>query len=207
MPFLMALTGQVLNEAGAPLPGVIIAVQGSPTTTSTNADGRFLVDAPATEPILVFKCAGFRIQTVVAAASGPLAVTMYALTGTGTDKTTAAEHQVSSGAGAAATLIAADIMPRFTGGDKAYGAFLRQNAKYPAEALKKQVGGKVYVSFVIDEQGRVCDAEVLKGCGNGLDEEALRLVRLMPWWEPGQVAGKPVRVAIAREIKFEAREQ
>lgn len=201
---LSALAGQVTNELGAPLPGVVIAVQGSPTTASTNADGRFLVTAPADEPVLVFKCAGYRVQTVVAPTSGPLAVTMYALTGSGTDKTTTSGSTTPA---ASAPLIIADVMPAFKGGTRAYSEYLRQNAQFPAEALKQQVGGVVYISFVVDEQGRICDAEVLKGCGHGFDEEALRLVRLMPWWEPGQMGGKPVRVAHSLRIAFEARRQ
>ena len=205
-PHAVALFGQVINERGAPLPGVIIAVQGAATVASTNADGRFLIAAPVAEPVLVFKCAGYRVQTVLVPAASALTVTMYTLTGTGADKATTAERGALAEASAApVALLTAEVMPKFVGSDNAYADFLREHAVYPAEALKKHVGGKVYVTFVIDEQGRVCEAEVLKGCGYGLDEEALRLVRLMPWWQPGQTAGRPVRIVLTRAITFEAR--
>ena len=205
----VALSGQVINESGAPLPGVIVAVQGSPTVSSTNSDGRFLVALPAAEPVLVFSCAGYRAQTVVAPADGPLAVTMYAVTGSGTDGGTAATGGPvsASGSARAAALPFAEVMPVFTGGDQAYYAYLRQNARYPARALEQNLAGAVYVGFVVDEQGRICDAEVVKGCGHGFDEEALRLIRLMPWWQPGRVASRPVRVARTLRIVFKAQER
>ena len=205
----VALSGQVINESGAPLPGVIVAVQGSPTVSSTNSDGRFLVALPAAEPVLVFSCAGYRAQTVVAPADGPLAVTMYAVTGSGTDGGTAATggSVSASGSARAAALPFAEVMPVFTGGDQAYYAYLRQNAHYPAGALEQNLAGAVYVGFVVDEQGRICDAEVVKGCGHGFDEEALRLIRLMPWWQPGRVASRPVRVARTLRIVFKAQER
>ena len=205
----VALSGQVINESGAPLPGVIVAVQGSPTVSSTNSDGRFLVALPAAEPVLVFSCAGYRAQTVVAPADGPLAVTMYAVTGSGTDGGTAATggSVSASGSARAAALPFAEVMPVFTGGDQAYYAYLRQNAHYPAGALEQNLAGAVYVGFVVDEQGRICDAEVVKGCGHGFDEEALRVIRLMPWWQPGRVASRPVRVARTLRIVFRAQER
>ncbi|TPG67386.1 TonB family protein [Hymenobacter nivis] len=204
-----ALAGQVLNEAGAPLPGVVIVVQGLPSMASTNSDGRFLVPAPGEDPVLVFSCSGYRAQTVVAPAAGPLAVTMYALTGSGSDAGTSATGATVSAGGSAraAALAFAEVLPTFTGGDAAYHAYLRQNAHYPARALEDNLAGAVYVGFVVDEQGRICDAEVVKGCGHGFDEEALRLVRLMPWWQPGRQAGTPVRVARTLRIVFKAQLQ
>lgn len=64
------------------------------------------------------------------------------------------------------------------------------------------MSGDVFVSFVVDEAGRLLDAEVVKGIGYGLDEEALRLVRLMPWWAPARANGKPVRAPATLRIRF-----
>jgi protein TonB len=96
----------------------------------------------------------------------------------------------------------ADEMPAFPGGDAAFHQFLAQKISYPAAASQRNASGTVYVQFVVDEQGRIRDAEVVKGCGYGLDQEALRLVRLMPWWVPGRVAGQPVRVRRTLPIVF-----
>ncbi len=103
---------------------------------------------------------------------------------------------------AAAALFFADEMPTFPGGDVAFHQYLAQKIIYPAEARRRDLSGTVYVRFVVDEQGRITDAAVAKGCGSGFDEEALRLVRLMPWWTPGRNEGKPVRVARTLPIIF-----
>ena len=98
----------------------------------------------------------------------------------------------------------ADVMPSFPGGEEAFQRFLRTATQYPARALQQGISGKVHVRFVVDEVGRIRDAEVLKGLGYGLDEEALRLVRTMPWWTPGTLQGRPVRVSYALAIGFRA---
>ncbi len=64
------------------------------------------------------------------------------------------------------------------------------------------MSGRVYVSFVLNREGRVTDAHVVRGPGYGLNEEALRLVWLMPAWEPARSNGQPVRVACTVPISF-----
>ena len=73
----------------------------------------------------------------------------------------------------------------------------------------KNISGDVFVSFIVDEASRLLDVEVVKRVGYGLNEEALRLVGLMPWWTPAHVAGKPVRVPATLRIRFgmQAQEQ
>lgn len=97
---------------------------------------------------------------------------------------------------------AAEEMPAFPGGAAAFQKFLRDKLRYPEAALRKNLSGKVHVSFVVDEQGHILDPKVVRGLSSGLDEEALRLVRIMPWWTPGRVQGKPVRVAYTLPIVF-----
>lgn len=102
----------------------------------------------------------------------------------------------------AEVLAYAEEMPTFPGGDVALHAFLAKKINYPAEARRLNLTGTVVVRFVVEELGRVIDAEVVRGSGHGFDEEALRLVRIMPWWTPGKIAGRPVRVRRAMPIIF-----
>ena len=95
-----------------------------------------------------------------------------------------------------------EVRPQFTGGDKAFSAYLSKNIRYPQQALSRRVSGRVYVSFTLSATGKVQDAHVMSGPGNGLNDEALRLVWLMPNWEPGRVNGQPVRVACTVPITF-----
>lgn len=82
-------------------------------------------------------------------------------------------------------------------------AFLKAKVNYPEEALQHHISGKVHISFVVDEEGRIRDPKVVRGLGAGLDEEALRLVRIMPWWNPGRINGNAVRVAYTLPIVFQ----
>lgn len=90
----------------------------------------------------------------------------------------------------------------FPGGDDARAKFLRDNIHYPPIAKENGIQGTVYVTFVIDKEGKVTDASIRKGVGAGLDEEALRVIKLMPSWKPAKQAGKAVRQQFTLPIRF-----
>ncbi len=93
-------------------------------------------------------------------------------------------------------------MPSFPGGDESRIKFLQENIKYPQMAKESGIQGTVYVTFVINEKGKVADVKVLRGIGGGCDEEAIRVVNLMPPWNAGKQSGKAVRVQFNMPIKF-----
>lgn len=92
--------------------------------------------------------------------------------------------------------------PEFSGGMTALGAFLASNLQYPIEAQKNNVQGKVFISFVVNKDGSIDDVEILKGLSHGCNEEARRVVRAMPRWQPGMQRGEPVRVKFNLPIDF-----
>lgn len=92
--------------------------------------------------------------------------------------------------------------PSFPGGEAARMTFLQNNIRYPQMARESGIQGTVYVTFVIERDGSVTDVKILRGIGGGCDEEAIRVVRNMPKWEPGKQRGKPVRVQFNMPIKF-----
>jgi len=92
--------------------------------------------------------------------------------------------------------------PSYPGGDDARVAFLGQNIKYPEQATKNGVQGKVFVTFVIEADGSISNVKVLRGIGGGCDEEAVRIISIMPKWNPGMKNGKAVRVQFNLPIKF-----
>jgi TonB family protein len=93
-------------------------------------------------------------------------------------------------------------MPTFSGGEKARISFINNTLTYPVAAKNKMISGTVYISYIIDTNGSVTDAKVLKGIGGGCDEEALRMVKMMPKWNPGKQNGKPVRVLFNMPVNF-----
>lgn len=94
-------------------------------------------------------------------------------------------------------------MPMFRGGEQKLMEFLVNNLVYPQEAIDAGIEGRVFVEFYIEKDGTVSDAKVLQGIGYGCDEEALRVVSLMPKWVPGKQRGQCVRVRYTLPIKFE----
>ena len=92
--------------------------------------------------------------------------------------------------------------PTFSMGEEARQKFLSENIKYPDLARENGIQGTVYVTFVVEPDGSLSNVQVLKGIGAGCDEEAIRVVKMMPKWTPGKQRGKNVRVKINMPIKF-----
>lgn len=97
--------------------------------------------------------------------------------------------------------------PEFPGGKEALLQFLSANIHFPDSAKKTRVYGKVYIAFTVETDGSVSHALIAKGIGHGCDEEALRVVKLMPKWKPALLNGKPIAVKQSIPIVFNARNQ
>ena len=93
-------------------------------------------------------------------------------------------------------------MPEFPGGTAELMKYLSQNLKYPKEAEAAKEEGRVIVNFVVETDGRVTDARVVKGVSPLLDAEALRVVQIMPAWTPGRQNGEAVRVKYTVPFTF-----
>lgn len=92
--------------------------------------------------------------------------------------------------------------PKFPGGIDDFYKFLGDNIKYPEEAAKQDIQGNVFVSFIVEKDGSLSDIKVDRPLGHGTDEEAIRILKLSPKWEPGTQNGKTVRVKYNLPIKF-----
>jgi periplasmic protein TonB len=96
----------------------------------------------------------------------------------------------------------AEVMPSFPGGEVAMHNFLKERLRFPAQAIAARISGTVYLSFVVERDGSITEIEVLRGGEGGLGQEAVRVVKLMPSWNPGIQAGRPVKVKFTMPIKF-----
>jgi len=83
--------------------------------------------------------------------------------------------------------------------------FLSKNIQYPQRAKDATVEGMVYVSFVVDQTGKVTDVKLLRGIGFGCDEEAIRVVKMLPQFVPGKQRGRPAKVGYNLPISFKLR--
>ena len=93
-------------------------------------------------------------------------------------------------------------MPEFPGGMPAMIEFLQTNIKYPKDAIKQDVGGKVMVMFVVETDGSISNVRVARKVFPSLDKEAVRVVKAMPKWKPGKEKGRPVRVNFTLPVVF-----
>ena len=93
-------------------------------------------------------------------------------------------------------------MPEFPGGFQALKAFVAATIKYPANALKSGIQGKVSVNFIVGKDGSVSNAKIAQGVDSSLDTEALRIVEAMPNWKPGKQRGELVEVRYAIPVEF-----
>lgn len=93
-------------------------------------------------------------------------------------------------------------IPQFPGGQGELMKYLRNNIKYPAEAQKKKIEGRVLVTFVVNEKRRIINPTVERSAHPLLDAEALRVIKRMPKWKPGRMNGEPVNVKYRLPITF-----
>lgn len=93
-------------------------------------------------------------------------------------------------------------MPEFPGGMAELMKYLQKNIKYPTISQENGVQGRVIVQFVVNRDGSIVDPVVLKSVDPYLDKEALRVVKAMPKWKPGEQRGKPVRVKFTLPVQF-----
>jgi len=95
-----------------------------------------------------------------------------------------------------------DKMPEFPGGRKNLMNYLDTHIKYPEEARKAKIQGRVFVNFVIEKDGSISHIKILKGIGHGCDKEAVRVIKNMPRWARGEYKGEHISVNISLPLKF-----
>lgn len=100
------------------------------------------------------------------------------------------------------TLIHIESMPEFPGGQSELMKFLGDNLKYPPEAKANGIMGKVFVSFNVDKDGTIEEVKILKSVHPLLDEECIRVVKLMPKWKPAYYKGEPTKINFNMPFNF-----
>jgi len=97
---------------------------------------------------------------------------------------------------------AVERMPEPYGGAAAWSKFLMKNIKYPEMAANIRAQGAVWLSFIVEADGKLSNIKVVRSAGYGMDEEAIRVLKLAPAWRPGIQNGNPVRVSYSIPIRF-----
>ena len=95
-----------------------------------------------------------------------------------------------------------EVMPQFPGGQIAMLKYIMENIKYPEQAMKEGIQGRVAVRFIVEKDGSISDVKPILSVHPLLNKEAVRVVESMPKWTPGKQNGKPVRVRFNVPLMF-----
>ncbi|WP_342084971.1 TonB family protein [Dyadobacter sp. OTU695] len=199
------IVGKVVDESSRPVVNAAVLIAGSERGTVTNLTGGFEIPDAPLSGMLVIKHPDFETRQIPIAKSVgeyfiPLKTRPQALAMRMKAQSKLLKKDVEANQGSeSGSSIRLDRWPYFRGLTK----FLANNLKYPDEALQSGVQGPVQVSFLIDEEGNISSGRIIKSPGIELDEEALRLIRIMPKWTPAQKDGKPIAVWYTVSIQFD----
>ena len=193
-----SISGKVVSaEDGQPLPGVNVVIDGTTTGTVTDTEGNFTLPANQNQR-LVFSFIGLQTQEVNVSDKDKEDVELKS------DATQLSEVVVT-GLGIVADDNAEAIIHLAypVGGKKVYDKYLDDNVRYPSEALKNNIKGKVRIEFAVHADGSLNEYEVVKSLGYGCDEEVIRLIKDGPKWSPTTENGRPVESKVRVGVKFD----
>ena len=200
--------GQVLEKStNAPVVGASVIIKGTTSGTITDLDGNFVISMPVGATLSVsYINMKTKELTITEKLIGKIKSLKVYLEGEITNKTQEVVV-VGYGGGEEASdevpvFQVVEEMPEFPGGMGECLKFLGKNIKYPVEAQKAGVQGKVIVQFVVEKDGNIANPKVVRSIDPDLDGEAIRVISIMPKWKPGMQKGQPVRVKYTVPVTF-----
>ena len=200
--------GQVLEKStNAPVVGASVIIKGTTSGTITDLDGNFVISMPVGATLSVsYINMKTKELTITEKLIGKIKSLKVYLEGEITTKTQEVVV-VGYGGGEEASdevpvFQVVEEMPEFPGGMGECLKFLGKNIKYPVEAQKAGVQGKVIVQFVVEKDGNIANPKVVRSIDPDLDGEAVRVISIMPKWKPGMQKGQAVRVKYTVPVTF-----
>ncbi len=155
---------------------------------------------PPPPPVKVIQTTLIEIVDDKIDVEGDIFINVEADESTIVEKTLAPEIQIEEED--APTFIVVEEPPSFVGGYSALMNFLHDHINYPSVAKQVGITGTVVANFVVEEDGSISNVKLIREIGGGCDEETLRVIGLMPKWNPGKQRGKAVRVSVKLPVEF-----
>ena len=207
------LSGQVMEHAsGKPLPGASIVIRGTTMGTLADEDGKFELTVKK-DDVIVVSCVGLQTTSVpVRNVSENLVVwmkedvrsmnEMIVVGYASEEKPEPVKKETEQKKTEEMVFQVVEEMPEFPGGMAEAMKFLARNMKYPVVALEAKIEGRVLAQFVVGKDGSISDVKVVRGVSPELDAEAVRVISMMPKWNPGKQRGKAVAVRYNMPVVF-----
>ena len=183
------------EDKSTPIVGAIILIDGTKKGTVTDREGKFQIEVSMGDKITA-SYVGYESKTIgVSKAYSESSETNEYYIGLQKEKEEGAVNPEK-------VYDVVEQMPQFPGGQVALYEFLTRSIQYPEEARKNGVQGRAIVTFVVEKDGSISNARVVKSVDPSLDAEALRVINSMPKWNPGKQNGEPKRVKYAVPVMF-----
>lgn len=183
--------GKITGSNGNPIAGAAVLVNETTVGTISDREGNYEIELDDENETLIFIMVGYRKQEIDVNKRNEINVQLVKDTPTGT------ERQLDE-----PVYNQVDQMPEFPGGELALRKYIAHSIKYPKIAMMNGIQGKVYVTFVVNKEGKVVNPKIAEGVDPSLDKEALRVVSSLPLWKPGKKDGKFVNVSYTVPINF-----
>lgn len=199
-------TGVVTDEQGKPLQGAVVvsALHNATPGVLTDANGKFTIQAAA-DDILIVTCANKKAQRIsLKNVEEHLTIQMKAEKG---ESTVNALPEVVEDEEEEPLFMVVEEMPSYPGGMKNLMDFLGSNIKYPKQAVKDRIEGRVIAQFTVRKDGTISDIVIVRSISPELDAETIRVLKLMDKWEPGVQRGKKVNVKFTIPVTFRLPEE
>ena len=207
-----AVKGKVVSKDDKPLPGATVVVQGTTMGTSADIKGEFKIDNVPEDGSLVVSFVGFKTKVLKPDFKSEMTIKMVrdTINYSGLEEVAPPPPPPPPPVNNIKDItdideqpfVVVEEMPEFPGGRDAMMTWIEANIKYPAEAAKGGIEGKVIVGFTVNAAGKVKDAVVTKSASPSLSAEAIRVISSMPDWKPGKQAGKTVAVQYNVPVEF-----
>jgi TonB family protein len=194
---------------GAAIPGTAVIIKGTNIGTVADKQGNYSIRVADDKATLVFSHVGYKTQEIPIAKNAIINVQLDVdAMVVDFNKENNVNVNVSTGNAQNVSNDDKDLyqvveeLPSYNGGTEALQKFLEANIRYPEEAKKAGIEGKVYVNFVVNAEGRVMEAKIMRSVSPLLNAEALRLTNSMNDWKPGSQHGEKLSMAVTMPIEF-----
>jgi TonB family protein len=188
--------GQVTDDFGDPLPGVNVVIKGSTTGVTTDLDGSYELKLPENDPVIVVSSVGMQTQEVEVGERTEIDVYL-------SSDNAALQEVVVTGYGSFENDPEGFLETEPAMGLAEFKKYLEENLFYPEEAIGLGIEGRVVLQLTISVIGNIKEIEVKRSLGYGCDEEAIRLIKEGPRWNPATRNGINIETKVRVRVKFE----
>ena len=204
------ISGSLTDKfTGSVLPGTAVIIKGTTIGTIADKQGNYSIRVADDKSTLVFSHVGYKTQEIPIAKNAIINVQLetdamvvdFNNVNEENKNVNTANAQKNTGESKDLYVITEEL-PSYNGGTEALQKFLEANIRYPEEAKKAGIEGKVYVNFIVNAEGRVMEAKIMRSVSPLLNAEALRLTNSMKDWKPGSQHGEKLSMAVTMPIDF-----